>query len=1014
MCCQSSVRVTAHYLSLPGTLNGMAVIRKLLDSSPRTCGQVVVQFSGRLAVGPDSGPMHTMRFQKVASLFALLCWHIGKPLRRREVIELLWCEDDPGDLNHRLRETLRQLQARLWQWGLDTDTVERWGDCLAVRTGSLVTDVQRFRSGVAQAVRTTDLNGKIDALNAALGMFPAPFLGSAPDDWILLPRQQIERERAEAAQKLVVAYRCACRLDEAVATGTVAAQAHPYSDGVHLELIRSLGARSEPVEALRVYEAFVARIDEEFGLKPSPGLDDALEEACSQGSPRAAVAPRSPAGCPTHMVGGSEVVGRDLEIETLQGILGRGARIATVYGAPGVGKTTMAQVVARRLSSSASYALQIVDLAELPSGVSVWRHIAGQLGCKATAFEDVRSAVLQAFSVEPSLVVLDSCEADVEGARHFVGDVVDQCPNTHFLACSRSRLRVRGEHPMLLPPLEVPSIAAHLDDVSQSPAGKVLLQAASEAGWSDPRAEDAPVLARLCEWADGVPGALRIAGGWLGTRSPQDMLAELGTGGPGDKPSPLSAPDRTTLSSAVLATLDLLDTDTLGLSLDLSLVAGEVSSDEAVLLRGSPDAHVGIATLAGNSLLHPGHAPGSFRILRPVRRVLVQRAIQSGGLGERYHRISDWICNDLDRLWPESWTGADPEAIAKYERIHARVLGLLDACVQGDCPPALGRPVLGRIKPAIETRRFVVDWQRYAGLADGAPDHDPWRGPALLGLAADSFYLGEYEKMRERLEGWEEIGKERESLEAARRIALGVYFNGRGDHAASQSFLASGIALARSRSAERLVARGLFSDACRLVCLGEHEASLVPLTEATALAFRIRDRALAGACLQEVGEATLQLGDVGKAIEMLERAHKILEDLDDRYGLALVSADLGFCHSIAGDHEAAVARFVQALKQNIRLGMLREARSNICHLADALTAHDPGPSAALICQSALSLGAWRDCPADRTALERALNRLDLGPLDESLRAEEVDPCTWGTGDEPLQLVSTHLSTISMT
>jgi DNA-binding CsgD family transcriptional regulator len=147
---------------------------------------------------------------------------------------------------------------------------------------------------------------------------------------------------------------------------------------------------------------------------------------------------------------------RDVALERLAR-----ARLVTLLGPGGVGKTRLAAVVAESAAASYPAGGAFVDLVPVRAGFLV-ATVAGALGVVERPSRSLEDAVIERLGVGRSLIVLDNCEHLIEEVCPFVERVLSRCPETTVLATSRQRLGLIGEHVAPVRPLPLDSDAERL------------------------------------------------------------------------------------------------------------------------------------------------------------------------------------------------------------------------------------------------------------------------------------------------------------------------------------------------------------------------------------------------------------------------------------------------------------------------------------------------------------------------------------------------------------------------
>jgi len=325
-------------------------------------------------------------------------------------------------------------------------------------------------------------------------------------------------------------------------------------------------------------------------------------------------------------------VGREHERVAVSAALD-GARLVSLVGAGGMGKTRLAVEVAGSLDTDAVF----VDLVPVRVG-GVGQAVAQVLGLVEKPSGTPADAVIDRLRTERALLVLDNCEHVIAEVGALIARILRMCPHTTILATSRERLAIPGERLVRVPPLGAEAQRLFLDR--------------ARAADPDLVAEPA-VVEGLCAALDGMPLAIELVAarsaslGVDGVRAALDDLLRLISGGRG--------PDRRhhSLRDVLGWSLGLLDGDERLLFRRLGVFVGGFDLDAVAALN--PEHGVGaVADLLGRlvdrSLVVPRRAGATTRwsLLETVRAVAVHELAASGeDSGPRYVR---WAADTAARL----------------------------------------------------------------------------------------------------------------------------------------------------------------------------------------------------------------------------------------------------------------------------------------------------------------------------------------------------------------------------
>ena len=205
-------------------------------------------------------------------------------------------------------------------------------------------------------------------------------------------------------------------------------------------------------------------------------------------------------------------VGRRRELAQLEGAL-KEARLVTVAGVGGVGKTRLAVQAAAQASDRYPDGVFLVELSPLRDPGLLAATVAGRLGLPAEDDRPQLAALLDYLRDRALLLILDTCEHLVDACARLAAAALREAPGVTILATSRQPLAVAGESTFLLPPLPVPTSdepAAGSDAGSDAVALFAQRAAAVVDGFTVTDANRADVIG-LCRALDGIPLAIELA-----------------------------------------------------------------------------------------------------------------------------------------------------------------------------------------------------------------------------------------------------------------------------------------------------------------------------------------------------------------------------------------------------------------------------------------------------------------------------------------------------------------------
>lgn len=463
-------------------------------------------------------------------------------------------------------------------------------------------------------------------------------------------------------------------------------------------------------------------------------------------------------------VAASPLIGRELELAELMSLLRDGARLVTVTGAGGTGKTRFALQGAAELAGEFRDGVFWVPLHTLTDADLVLPAVAEAIGTG----DDV-NAYLRA---RRTLLLLDNLE-QLLAAAPAVAELLADCPELKVLATSRAPLRIAGEHELPLNPLP------------DREASTLFLERARAAGR---RLADDETVASICRRLDNLPLALELAAARTRLLDPGALLARLERSLPVLTGGRRDAPERQrTLRATIEWSFGLLDEDAKRLFARLAVFAGSFSVEAAeVICEADLDA---LGALVELSLLQPAGAD-RLRMMETIEEYARERLDASGESAELRSRHAEHFLAVAEQGDDEK----DPERIADdHDNMRAALVWFRQL---GDREREL------RLAVDIRNYRWIHGHlaEQHALLTEAlanAPGLDPGlHADARAALAFTSFFLGDVEEWRRSAE--ESLALARE-LGDKRRIewALRLLTFAEDDPAEKRRLLGEAEALAR-------------------------------------------------------------------------------------------------------------------------------------------------------------------------------------------------------------------------
>jgi predicted ATPase/class 3 adenylate cyclase len=302
----------------------------------------------------------------------------------------------------------------------------------------------------------------------------------------------------------------------------------------------------------------------------------------------------------------TELVGRDDDLRALGELLrDPRARLVTVTGHGGAGKTRLAVAAATELAAMFPDGVYFVDLHAVEKGEAMWQLVGEALDAGGSAESTAAVRVFEYLAARGALLVLDNLE-QIRDADQALAALLGAAPRVRVLATSRRALLLAGEREYPVAPLDIP-VAADLASVVASPAAQLFAQYARMARPSfELNTSNSAAVEALCRELDGLPLALELAAAHVRTFGLRTLLSRL-DGRLGHGVTAADRPDRhRTLHATISWSYHLLDRQDQAVLRRMGVFAGHCGLDAfaAVAVEPGEDDVLDVAArLAGTSLV---------------------------------------------------------------------------------------------------------------------------------------------------------------------------------------------------------------------------------------------------------------------------------------------------------------------------------------------------------------------------------------------------------------------------
>ncbi|HEX9097796.1 MAG TPA: LuxR C-terminal-related transcriptional regulator, partial [Candidatus Dormibacteraeota bacterium] len=640
-------------------------------------------------------------------------------------------------------------------------------------------------------------------------------------------------------------------------------------------------------------------------------------------------------------------VGRKREVRQVRALVAD-ARLVTLTGAGGAGKTRLALEAARGMIDHFADGVWLVELAPLSEARLIQPTLAQALQIHEQPGRPLAATLSDHLRTKQILLLFDNCEHLAADVASMVEAFLHVAPGLHVLVTSRVQLGIDGERTWRVPQLvEAEATALFAERAGHAHDAFVLTSQNSER------------ITEICRRLDGVPLAIELAAARLRTISVDEIAARLTdrfallTGG-----SRTALPRHQTLEATMDWSHELLPPAAQCLWRRLAVFAGgfgldaaeAVCSDDVLDQTNVVDL---LALLVDSSLVQVEETAGArrYQLLETIREYGLRKLDEAGETEAFRRRHLEWFRALAQRAEPE-WRGAN----------------------QG--------PWLDRLEADLDNVRAALDYSRTR--ADRVDD-----GLAL----ASALWLLWHSR--------DHIGESRQWLRSlldqagpGRARAYGLNVAGfmayvQGDTAAAVPLLEESLRLNESLGDRTGANFSLLRLGIGLYYNNELERAVGVLDQALARYRESGDRIGIYISAYELAEALTMRGDYLRATTLHEESLALKQQQGDAWHIGLSYFGLGLLAWRQGDHRQAVARLRESivLRQELEewwgltraieaLGWVEASRDNLRRAT-----HLMGAAKAMLERSSTALS-----PNYLVHHERSLQVVSAGLLDREFEA----------------------------
>lgn len=519
-----------------------------------TTSQWTIELLGPLCVRRDEEVITHFRTYKTGAMLAYLAAYPGRSARREELIDIFWPDNELESGRNCLRIALSAIRKIFHpdaEEVLGTPAV-LLADREYVRLNPLTftTDKAQFELCLLKAMRTEDIQERVDWLQQGLGIYQSDLLPGYDELWISGERQRLIDARLLAARRLVPLLVKMHNIPSALDYAQRAVESDPLREESQRMLIQLYAGMGQNTDAMRQYQSLERDMHNQLGMRPSAATRALVAQLNVDSIPS-----ESGSSVTTMMTGGMSSSGsqspRSLTLRTprvgklpipyspffghensiaqiIEMLETPHTRLVTITGLGGSGKTRLALVVGEQMRESLESAVWFVSLAEVDNHNQIHNAIARSMELPCQSHMKVTDQVAQALGDMRALLILDNFEHLAVKGNKAIQELLEVVPNLSCLVTSRQRLNIAGEYEYAVAPLPTPLSIGTPERLMEFPSVQLFVNRAQAVRPNfHINRENAAPIANLCHYLEGVPLAIELAAAYAQVLSPLQIRERL-------------------------------------------------------------------------------------------------------------------------------------------------------------------------------------------------------------------------------------------------------------------------------------------------------------------------------------------------------------------------------------------------------------------------------------------------------------------------------------------------------
>lgn len=388
-------------------------------------------------------------------------------------------------------------------------------------------------------------------------------------------------------------------------------------------------------------------------------------------------------------------VGRENEVLRIRDIL-KNARLLTLTGVGGTGKTRLALQAARGIVDDFKDGVWVVELSTIFDTDKVVRAIVNILNIRDQPDRPLLDTLIDYLQSRELLLIMDNCEHLISSCATITGQLLGTCPGLKIMATSRESMGVAGEQTFHVPSMQLPKDGddSDIEEFWQAESMQLFKdRVLSVVPDFTPNASQTKAVAKICTRLDGIPLAIELAAARARVMPLEEISSRLSdrfrllTGG-----SRSAMPRQQTLEALIDWSYDLLTEKEKILLRRLSIFMGGWILEEAEIICSnsilSREEIMDILTrLVDKSLISADTKARETRygMLETIRQYARNKLIQSGEIEEFRNRHLTYFADFCTSISKELWRSDQVKWMDRLEEEHDNLRAALEWSMYEGC-----------------------------------------------------------------------------------------------------------------------------------------------------------------------------------------------------------------------------------------------------------------------------------------------------------------------------------------